>query len=202
MSPDATQSRPTTSEAAEPQVLRTPVPVAFILLLFLMLYWGMVYFDQHSGWFSEQVYVPYRSLAEVQKCQPVVGDQAYEQGRVVYERICALCHTPEGTGRAGQAPSFIGSEWVLGSPNRLIRIPQNGLSGPIPLHGEVWNQVPSMAAMGNALSDDDLAAVLTYIRQSWGNKASTVTPQQVHSVREQVGKRSQLWTAEELQKLP
>jgi mono/diheme cytochrome c family protein len=52
--------------------------------------------------------------------------------------------------------------------------------------------------MGAALPDDDLAAVLTYIRQSWGNKASAITPEQVKAVRAAVGSRSQPWTAAEL----
>jgi mono/diheme cytochrome c family protein len=52
--------------------------------------------------------------------------------------------------------------------------------------------------MGAALPDDDLAAVLTYIRQSWGNQASAVTPEQVKAVRTEVGNRSQPWTAEQL----
>jgi mono/diheme cytochrome c family protein len=55
-----------------------------------------------------------------------------------------------------------------------------------------------MPAMGAALSDEDLAAVLSYIRQSWGNKASAITPDQVKAIRAQVGNRSQPWTAEEL----
>jgi mono/diheme cytochrome c family protein len=58
-----------------------------------------------------------------------------------------------------------------------------------------------MPAMGAALSDEDLAAVLSYIRQSWGNKASAITPDQVKAIRAQVGNRSQPWTAEELDKV-
>ena len=55
-----------------------------------------------------------------------------------------------------------------------------------------------MPAMGAALPDDDLAAVLTYIRQNWGNKASAVTPEQVKAVRDEVGNRTQPWTADQL----
>ena len=55
-----------------------------------------------------------------------------------------------------------------------------------------------MPAMGAALSDEDLAAVLTYMRQSWGNKASEVTPEQVKAVRDELGNRSQPFTAEQL----
>ena len=58
-----------------------------------------------------------------------------------------------------------------------------------------------MPAMGATLSDDDLAGVLTYIRQSWGNKASAITPEQVKAVKAEVGNRTQPWTADELNAL-
>lgn len=189
-------------EAAEPQAGRHAVPVWLVVVLFVLLYWGMVYFDQHGGWFNEEVYLPYHSYAEVELCQPKKEGVDFGRGKAVFDSICALCHNVNGTGNPGQAPSFVGSEWVLGSPNRMIRIPQNGLAGPIPLKGAIWNQQPSMAAMGNALSDDDLAAVLSYIRNSWGNHASIVTPEQVKAVRAQIGNRSQPWTAEQLNAIP
>jgi mono/diheme cytochrome c family protein len=181
---------------AEPQAGRTAVPVWLIVLLFLLLYWGMVYFDQHSGWFDAQVYAPYRSAAELARYQPPTGGPDLSRGKVVYENICGLCHNNDGSGKAGQAPPFVGSEWALGSPNRMIRIPLAGLSGPVQVNSQSWNL--AMPAMGAALPDDDLAAVLTYIRQSWGNKASAITPEQVKAVRAEVGNRTQPWTADQL----
>jgi mono/diheme cytochrome c family protein len=114
----------------------------------------------------------------------------------VYENVCALCHNSDGMGKPNQGPPFVGSEWVLGSPARLIRIPIHGLTGPIMVKGESWNL--NMAAMGAALPDEDLAAVLTYMRQSWGNKADPITADQVKAVRAEAGNRAQPWTAEEL----
>jgi mono/diheme cytochrome c family protein len=78
----------------------------------------------------------------------------------------------------------------------MIRIPLAGLAGPVEVKGQQWNL--AMPAMGAALPDDDLAAVLTYIRQSWGNKASAITPEQVKAVRAAVGTRTQPWTADQL----
>jgi mono/diheme cytochrome c family protein len=181
---------------AEPQAGRRAVPVWLIVLLFLLLYWGMVYFDRHSGWFNAQVYTPYRSAAEVALYQPPTGGPDLSRGKAVYENICGLCHNNDGSGKPGQAPPFIGSDWVLGSPNRVIRIPLAGLVGPIQVNGQQWNL--AMPAMGATLSDDDLAAVLTYIRQSWGNKASAITPEQVKAVKTEVGNRAQPWTADQL----
>ena len=189
----------TTNPAGPPELSagRSAVPVWLIFLLFLLLYWALVYFDQRSGWFDPQVYAPYTSVAEVQLYQPAAGGSK-ERGRPIYENVCGLCHNVDGTGKPGQAPPFIKSEWVLGPPNRMIRIPLVGLSGPIQVAGQEYATLPSMPAMGATLSDEDLAAVLTYIRQSWGNNASEITPEQIKAVRAQVGNRSAPWTAAEL----
>ena len=196
MSPESNQTIPAPLDTAEPRAGLTAVPVWLMVLLFVLLYGGMVYFDQRSGWFSPQVYTPYRSFEELAKHQPPTGGADLTRGRAVFESICGLCHNNDGTGKAGQAPPFVGSEWALGNPNRMIRIPLAGLAGPVEVAGQQWNL--AMPAMGAALSDDDLASVLTYIRQSWGNKASAVTPEQVKAVRAKVGNRTQPWTVEEL----
>ncbi len=185
---------------AEPQAGQNTVPPWLIVLLALLLYWGMVYFNQHSGWFDPQVYAPYRSAAELVLYQPPAGGPDLARGKAVYENICGLCHGNDGLGKPSQAPPFAGSEWALGSPNRMIRIPLAGLAGPVQVNGQTWNL--AMPAMGAALPDDDLAAVLTYIRQSWGNKGSAVTSEQVKAVRAEVGNRTQPWTAEQLNAIP
>jgi len=184
------------AQIPEPRASTAPVPVWLFVLLFVLVYWAMVYFDRDSGWFSPQVYAPYRSVADLQLYQPPTGGADLARGKIVYENVCALCHNPDGNGKPNQAPSLAGSEWVLGNPNRLVRIPLAGLAGPITVKGESWNL--AMPAMGAAMSDDDLAAVLTYMRQSWGNKASEVTAEQVKTIRGQVGNRTQPWSGDEL----
>jgi mono/diheme cytochrome c family protein len=190
------QTTPMPVEAAEPRAGGRAVPVWIIVLLFVSLYWGMVYFDQRSGWFSPEVYAPYRSTAELAMYQPPAGGPDLARGKAVYENICGLCHGNDGAGKPAQAPPFVGSEWATGSANRMIRIPLAGLAGPVQVARQPWNL--AMPAMGAALPDDDLAAVLTYIRQSWGNKASAVTPEQVKAVRTEVGNRTQPWTVDQL----
>lgn len=184
-------------EPAEPRAENAPIPIWIFTLFFIALFWAMLYFDQRGAWFNPQVYAPYTSLSHLQRFQPPTGGPNLERGRSVYESVCALCHNSDGAGKPGQAPTFVGSEWVTGSPGRLIRIPLHGLTGPVSVKGEVWT-LGAMPAMGAALPDEDLAAVLTYMRQSWGNKASPITAEQVKAVREENGNRSQPWTAEEL----
>ena len=194
------QSPPVSADSSEPKAGSAPVPVWLFVLLFMLIYWGMVYFDHRGGWFSPQVYAPFTSLAELQTYQPATGGINLDRGKAVYENVCALCHNPDGNGKPNQAPPFAGSEWVLGNPNRMIRIPLAGLSGPLPVKGQDWNL--AMPAMGAALSDEDLAAVLSYMRQSWGNHAPEVTPDQVKKVRTEIGNRTQPWSVGELNSIP
>jgi mono/diheme cytochrome c family protein len=195
MSPEANPSLPLMSDPAEPKAKPTPIPVGLFVLLFLILYGGMIYFDQRGGWFNPQVYAPYESLAALTLYQPPTGGPDLGKGKAVFDNICALCHGPDGAGKPNQAPPLVGSEWAQGSPNRVIRIPLLGLTGPIQVKGQEWNLTMTPF---NILSDEDLAAVLTYVRQSWGNKASAITPEQVKAVRADLGNRNQPATVDYL----
>lgn len=107
----------------------------------------------------------------------------------------------DGLGKPGQAPPLAASEWVIAAGhNRLAHIPLMGLTGPIQVAGKDWNM--SMAAMGAALSDSDLAAVLTYIRSAWGNKASTVTADDIKAIRASMGGHAQPLSHDQLMALP
>ena len=172
-----------TSSGAEPTAARSLVPMWILVLTLILLFLGAVYFDRHSGWFDKQVYPPYASATMLESYQPKSGAAAAAaQGKRVYEQICGTCHGVDGLGKPGQAPPLAGSEWVIAkSHNRLAHIPLAGISGPVSVGGKDWNL--SMAAMGAALSDADLASVLTYIRSSWGNKAGEVTADDIKTIR-------------------
>ncbi len=201
MNAQPTQPVALTPAGGGPQAGRAAVPVWSFNLLFVLFYWGMVYFDLHGGWFNPQVYTPYATISEVERYQPPREGPDLARGKAVYETVCGLCHNNDGMGKPNQAPPFVGSEWVLGSPARMIRIPLAGLTGPITVQGQAIN-LSSMPAMGAALSDEDLAAVLTYIRSSWGNKASPISAEQVKAVRAEIGNRTQPWTAGDLMAVP
>jgi len=172
-----------------------------IMLLCVIGYWGMVYFDTYGGWFSPQVYAPYRTVAEVTELQPASDADAFvNRGKVVYETVCALCHGADGLGKPNQAPPLAGSEWATGPDSRVIRITLHGLSGPLTVKGQSWNL--AMPAMGAALPPEDLAAVLTYIRQAWGNRAPAVAPEEINAVKTATAGRTQPWSADELLGIP
>jgi mono/diheme cytochrome c family protein len=115
----------------------------------------------------------------------------------VYGSLCGLCHGNDGLGKPGQVPPLAGSEWVNAKGIQcLARISLAGLNGRIQVEGKDWNF--SMAAMGAALSDTDLAAVLTFIRQSWGNQAGAISVDEVKAARVAIGARPQPLTGDQL----
>ena len=115
--------------------------------------------------------------------------------------LCFTCHQPTGLGLPGQFPPLAGSDWVLGDKERLIKISMHGLMGEIEVNGVKYNNV--MAPPGippGSLTDQQIADVLTYIRNDWGNSASSVSPAEVANIRSKVKDRApmQMWTSAEL----
>jgi mono/diheme cytochrome c family protein len=106
-----------------------------------------------------------------------------ERGLKVYENSCLGCHQADGVGVPSLNPPLTKTKWVLGDKKQLITITIAGLQEPIEINGETYaNPMPSQAH----LSDQDIADVLTYIRNSFGNKASAISPSDVAKVRKTV----------------
>lgn len=103
--------------------------------------------------------------------------KAVVNGSVVFGANCATCHGSTGAGQPGAFPPLAGNPMVTGDPAKVIAVINNGLSGSISIKGQTYNG--QMPAWKSILSADQRAAVITYIRSSWGNKASAVTPAQV-----------------------
>lgn len=187
----------------EPQAIPGTAPVWLFILLLLLIYWTMIHLDRYAGGFSEFVFGPYRSYNQLADLAPKSGpEMLVAKGQVAYEQLCFGCHQTTGLGNAGQAPPLKGSEWVQGSPNALIRIPMHGLTGPIDVAGQHWDlQMPSFKGTPQVDDDETLAALLTYIRQAWGNKAPPILPEQVKAVRASTASRSSQWTPDELKKI-
>jgi mono/diheme cytochrome c family protein len=180
---DEAKSNCPTGTGGEPSATQSTVPMWIFIVTLLLLFVGAVYFDHHSGWFNAKVYSPYVSAEQLELYQPKSGAAAAAaQGKKVYETVCGICHGVDGMGKPNQAPPLAGSEWVItGGFHRLAQIPLNGLNGSLQVEGKDWNL--NMAPMGANLSDADLAAVLTYIRSSWGNKAGAVSADDVKAIR-------------------
>ena len=129
---------------------------------------------------------------------PLTADQQklFEVGRTVYATLCTACHQPTGTGMEGLAPALVDSDWVLGSADILPRIILHGLSGPIKVNGQAWSL--EMPPLGAALSDEQIAGVLTYIRREWEHNSSPISTDAVAKLRAQHKTRTKAWTGDEL----
>jgi len=199
------EPKTTNSAGSEPTSALTTLPIWLVVLMLLLLFWAGVSFDRHGGWFESKVYSPYVSLADVERFQPLErGGVNLSLGKYIYEvKVCAACHGLDGEGKPGQAPPLAGSDWVNAKgPNRIIHIVLLGLNGPIEVSGQQYNFSAGMTPFGNALSDEEIAAALSYVRQAWGNKADPILPEQVQAVRAEIGSRTQSLTTDELGQLP
>ena len=115
--------------------------------------------------------------------------EVYKLGSEVFHREahCVTCHQGTGLGMQNIYPPLVSSPWVTGSEDRLIKLTLHGLWGPLEVNGVTYDPakgVPPMTAFKAILNDKEIAAVLTYVRNTWGNKASVVTPEKVKAVRE------------------
>ncbi|MBM3442411.1 MAG: c-type cytochrome [Bacteroidetes bacterium] len=98
------------------------------------------------------------------------------EGGQLYSRYCASCHQENGKGDGTRFPPLAGSDWVTGNKKRLIQVVIHGLSGPIIVNGVGYNE----AMPANAyLNDRQLASILSYVRQSWGNEAGFITSNEI-----------------------
>lgn len=203
MNSQPAQSSPVTPAGGEPTALRRPMPVWIFPVLLVTGFWGMVYFDSHGGWFDPQVYAPYVDHKHLEIWQPVASADPEAIGRVVYNKpTCVTCHQADGNGTPGQFPPLVGSEWLKEKePGRVIRIVLNGLNGPLEINGKSFNG--SMVPWKDTLTDEEIAAVLTYVRQNkaFGNNAPAVKPERVKAVREKIKPRSQPFTPDELKQV-
>jgi putative membrane-bound dehydrogenase-like protein len=135
---------------------------------------------------------PASAQAAVLKFPP--NAEIHRRGAQVYNNTCVACHGIDGKGVADVFPPLARSEWVAASPEVPIRILLHGLVGPITVDGVKYNS--AMPPLSN-LSHAEIADVLTYVRQNFGNDASPVTTEEVLTVRRANWQR-EMWTAEEL----
>jgi mono/diheme cytochrome c family protein/glucose/arabinose dehydrogenase len=117
-------------------------------------------------------------------------------GRRLYGTTCAACHQAVAQGVPDKYPPLAESEWVTGDERRLLRVIVHGLTGEIDVQGETFNG--AMPGWGPTLKDADIAAIATYVRNNFGNRASAITPEAVARVRQDFAARKDPWTRAEL----
>ncbi len=127
---------------------------------------------------------------------------AYQNGLTVFrkEGSCATCHQENGQGLKDIYPPLANSEWVTGDATRLAKLTLHGLWGPIEVNGVKFDGKVPMTAVGAMFNDEQIANVLTYVRNSWGNVGSAMTPAEIKAIREATKDRKTFYKPEELLK--
>ena len=181
-----TTEAPRLRENADPDEGIRPLPWFLVMLLGAMAMWGAFYiYATPSG--EDSAYGDQRTVADLRPPVTAVGAVSTVNGKQVYGAKCAACHQATGLGVAGVFPPLADSEWVLGDDKRLINILLHGVNGAMVVKGvEYKGAMPAWKSM----SDEELAAVMTYIRTDWGNQAPAITALAVKAQREATANRT------------
>jgi mono/diheme cytochrome c family protein len=176
------------------------LPIGILFTLSGLILFSGTYLNRYAGHYSPKIFdenaKPTTGEGAVVKVDPVAV------GKAAFGAVCVTCHQPTGLGMPGLYPPLAGSEWVNGPAARVIRIVVYGLKGDVHVEGHEFNAA-AMPVFGQQVtgsaynwSDEKIAAVLTYVRQEWGNKGGPVSADDVTAVRKAVGDRKEMSESE------
>jgi mono/diheme cytochrome c family protein len=189
------KSDPQLRELPDPDENPNPLPWYVTMVMGALFMWGLFYISY--AYMGEDSFEGDTRTVEVAGAGAAV---AAIDGGEIFQGKCVACHQANGAGVPGAFPPLAGSEWVLGEAERLVHIPLHGIQGKLTVKGATYNGM--MPAFGELLTDGEIAAVLTYIRSQWGNKASAVTEETVKKIREATKDKTAPYNGdEELSKL-
>jgi mono/diheme cytochrome c family protein len=202
--PDVEQiHRQIVRELADPAEGYERVPLFLWVTVTALVFWAGWYIGRRGGTFDTQTHVEY---ANVGLTAGAAGDTVatgpvdpIAEGKRIFGANCVACHQSTGLGVPGAFPPLVGSAWVTGPEQTVVRILLNGLGGPVTVNGVTYNG--AMPAWKEALSDDDIAHVITYIRQWRPNAAPAVSADVVGGIRKELASRSGPWSEAELKAL-
>lgn len=186
-------------EKPEPGEGTVPVPLLLLALIGGLVFFSGVYLGRYSGGFDPMVYNEEAQAGGGGAAGATAAADPVAVGKRLFVQNCVTCHQAAGQGLPGVYPPLAGSDWVNGSEEALVRILLHGLGGPVAVNGATYNgAMPSFGPLGSNWKDDRIAAVLTFVRQEWGNKGGPVTAEQVAKIRAAAAGRNKAWTAAEL----
>nr|WP_315230548.1 cytochrome c [uncultured Albidiferax sp.] len=165
------ESRAQEREQAEPSEKSQPIPLLFLIGAAALVLWGAGYIVL-SGSFGRADLGDRRTLADLSG--PAPGATTTANGKQLFTANCAACHQATGKGLPGVFPPLDGSEWVAGDERTVANILLHGITGEITVMGSTFKG--AMPAFPQ-LSDAELAAVASYIRAEWSNKAGAIKPE-------------------------
>jgi mono/diheme cytochrome c family protein len=125
-------------------------------------------------------------------------ERKISSGEKVFAVRCASCHQANGLGIAGQYPPLDGSNWVTSDPGIISNIILKGLKGEIVVKGETYGTSAAVNMAAVAISDREIANVVTYVRQAWGNNAEEIFEDEVASIRSESAEQQDQWTGDQI----
>lgn len=190
-------------ERSDPADGYEPIPLWLVTFIMIVVFWSGLYLAYNSGGFESDIFDPslvsWRGGGVKKDAGP---PDPMVLGKRIFAQNCLVCHQSTGLGVAGQFPPLAGSEWVLSKDwhgdNHLVKILLSGLQGPITVKGNAYNN----AMPAQNLNDAQISAVLTYIRNEWGNAAPPISEQFVAQIRTESEGRREPWTQAALQAIP
>ncbi len=190
-------------EKDDPRDGYEPIPLWMVSVFMALVFWGGAYLSFYSGGFQSDVFdasqVSWAGGGGAVKGPP----DPMVVGKRLFTANCVACHQPTGQGVAGQFPTLVDSEWVIGGDwhgdNHLVKILLHGLQGPIQVKGNTYN---GAMPPWKQLKDDQIAMILTYIRNEWGNSAPPITAEQVAKIREETAAQTEPYTQNQLKAVP
>jgi len=183
----------------EPAYGFSGTPVFLVFLVCGLGFWAGVYLTRNAGGFSPKVF-DLAAVATAADTAPKAFQPDPEKGLQLYTQHCATCHMPNGVGMPGIFPPLAQSNWIDGNQERTIKIILAGLAGEMTVNGAKYNG--NMPNVGAALKDGQIAHIVTYVNQAWGNTQPPVTDAEVAGVRQKIGARGQYSVKEILEAHP
>lgn len=148
----------------------------YILSLLILVFISVLFIIPNNSVFGQK---DQNGKSKIQQSKPQPSGKK-EEGKDIYKKFCLSCHQADGSGVPGMYPPLQESDWVNGDKKRIISIVLKGMKGEIVVNDETYRQV--MPAQTN-LSNEQIASVLTFIRNNFGNKADPISPHEVASQR-------------------
>jgi mono/diheme cytochrome c family protein len=186
---------------------QVPMPFWLMVLCGVALFWAGTSFSGGFGgsFFSPDNYTVHPgSQAATGGGGPggaaAAGPTIAELGQTYFAQNCQVCHQANGAGIPNTYPPLAGSEYVNGGSRRLGMILLKGLQGPVTVEGHLFNG--AMPAWGTSLTDKKIAAILTYVRSSFGNHGGPITPDQITDARKEFAGHPDSWHEADLLAVP
>ena len=128
-------------------------------------------------------------------------ERKYDSGKKIFALRCASCHQANGLGIPNQYPPLADSEWVSANPALITKIILKGLKGEITVKGEKYGTSSAVNMAAVPIDDREIANVVTYVRQAWGNDSSELTEVEVSRIKSESVNQIDQWVGEDLQSI-